>query len=291
MKNWIKGLIVAVVAMGIGIGQLNASPEFIAGKIPVVNSVDSIGIEDSFVSKPSTGRSGGSFSRSSGGWGSSKPSTPPSSKSSGTWGSKPSTPKSGGLWGSKPSTPPKVVPAPSSSSSSTKSSGSWWGSSSKSKPVAPANKTASSVDSKVNSSTKSTGKTFSSKESAVSSFKAANAKETAKGGKFTSHYEKEPATRPSHIPSTYNNHTVVYNPGMGGYGYWSGGGPGLGTWMMYDMMSDAVMLSAMSHNHGYYHGYGSPTYVGAGYVFNTFVVIIVLIVIILILTKVFSKNV
>lgn len=282
MKSWIKGLIIAVVAMGIGIGQLNASSEFIARETPVVNSVDSIGIEDSFVSKPSIGRSGG-------GWGSSS-----SSKSSGGWGSKPSTPKSGGLWGSKPSTPPKITPTP-IPSSNTKSSGSWWGSSSKPNTVKqnvviPQNKTASSVDSKVNSSTKSTGKTFSSKESAISSFKAANAKETAKGGKFTSHYEKEPSTRPSHIPSTYNNHTVVYNPGMGGYGYWSGGGPGLGTWMMYDMMSDALMLSAMSHNHGYYHG-GGPVYVGGGgYLFGTVITIIVLIIIVLILIKVFSKH-
>lgn len=112
----------------------------------------------------------------------------------------------------------------------------------------------------------------------MAAFKADNAKETAKGGKYTSQYDKEPATRPAHIPTTYNNNTIVYNPSQGGYGYWSGGGPGLGTWIMYDMLSDAAMISAMSHNHGYYHG---PVYhngsSGVGFTFFSIIMIMVIV--------------
>ena len=52
---------------------------------------------------------------------------------------------------------------------------------------------------------------------------------------------------------------------MGGYGYWSGGGPGIGTWMMYDMMSDAVMMNAMMSNRGYHVGPAPVVHAGHGY--------------------------
>lgn len=45
--------------------------------------------------------------------------------------------------------------------------------------------------------------------------------------------------------------SVTYNAGYGGYGYMH---PTLGTWMMYDMMSDAVMMSAVMRNDGYHVG-------------------------------------
>jgi len=280
MKNWIIGLLIATVAMSVG-SQVDASSKFNSYETPIVSvNVDSAPIVE-FVKGGS--RSSGSFSsgsRSSGGFGSSSRSSSGSSSrsSSGSFGSG---------WGSS-----KPSPAASSSSkpSTSTSNGSFsWGSSSSSKSsvVKPANKTASSVDSKITSSTKSSGKSFSSKESAISSFKADNAKETAKGGKFTSHYDSQPSTRPTHIPATTTvankNVNVTYNSQYGGYGYMH---PTLGTWMMYDMLSDAAMISAMSHNHGYYSGGGyGGGYNNGGYVayspgFSSFACVLFIIVVI-----------
>lgn len=281
MKNWISGLLIAVIAMGVGVGQIDASSKFNSYETPVVSvNVDNAPIVE-FVQK--VGRSSGSFSsgsRSSGGFGSSSRSSSGSSSrsSSGSFGSG---------WGSS-SSKPKSSPAASSSSkpstSTIKSSFSWGSSSSsKSSVVKPANKTASSVDSKITSSTKSSGKSFSSKESAISSFKADNAKETVKGGKFTSRYDSPPSVRPSHIPATTTvankNVNVTYNSQYGGYGYMH---PTLGTWMMYDMLSDAAMISAMSHNHGYYSGggYNNGGYVAYSPGFSSFACVLFIIVVI-----------
>lgn len=311
MNNWIKGLLIAVMAIGVGIGQLDASPRFeqrqpVVSEITVVSEMPvdaflvqrsssggfsggsrSSGGSFSSGSRSSSGGFGSSSSRSSGGFSSSSRSSSSSSRSSsGGFGSSsskhsaPSTSRSSSGGFSSSSSKPKS--SSSSSVSPSKPSTGWFSGGSSSKPttVKPSNSTASSVANKVNSGTKSSGKSYSSKESAVATFKADNAKETAKGGKYTSYYASEPATRPSHIPTTYNNHTVVYNPSYGGYGYWSGGGPGLGTWMMYDMMMDAAMLNAVSHNHGYYH---QPTVVytssgGFPYVFLIGFTVLVLVV-------------
>jgi hypothetical protein len=48
-----------------------------------------------------------------------------------------------------------------------------------------------------------------------------------------------------------SNVNVSYNSQYGGYGYMH---PTLGTWMMYDMISDAAMMSTMMRNDGYYVG-------------------------------------
>lgn len=126
-----------------------------------------------------------------------------------------------------------------------------------------------SVDSKVSAGMKSTGKTFSSKQAAVSDFKAKYAGETKAGGKFSSQYKSEPAKRPDHIPATTSvggqNVNVQYNGGMGGYGYYH---PSLGTWMMYDALSDAMMMNALMHREGYvvgHHGGGTTVVHNGGY--------------------------
>ncbi len=111
------------------------------------------------------------------------------------------------------------------------------------------------------------GKTFQTRDSAVADFKA------TKASTYTSRYASEPATRPQYIPNSYRSndgHTynITYNQSSGGYGYWGGGGPGLGTFIMYDMMSDAVMMNSMMARDNYY--VGSPpvanttTYVSGG---------------------------
>lgn len=102
------------------------------------------------------------------------------------------------------------------------------------------------------------GKAFTTKESATADFKAKY------GSQYTSSFKTEPASRPSYIPSRYRYNgrdvDIVYNPGMG-YGYWNGGGPGLGTFLLYDAISDAAnaaMISNAMANRGYYVGAVPP---------------------------------
>ena len=96
------------------------------------------------------------------------------------------------------------------------------------------------------------GNTTMSKDQAIADFK------TKKAAEYTSKFPTEPKVRPSYIPNTYSvggtNVNVVYNSGFGGYGYYH---PISHAWIAYDMMSDAVMLSAMMNRHGYV-GYAQP---------------------------------
>lgn len=127
---------------------------------------------------------------------------------------------------------------------------------------------------------KSSGKSFTDKKSAMKDFKSKNAT------KYTSKYATKPTTRPAHVPSTYSyngvNVNVNYHSSLGGYGYYSGGGPGLGTLIMYDMMLDNARCNRYMANQGYYvgtpmvyrssFGFGSPVLT-----FLFFVVIVVIV--------------
>lgn len=140
------------------------------------------------------------------------------SRSSGSSWSKPSSSKPSSNWSSKPSS--SARPSPSVS-----------------KPSTAATKSKEAVQTK--------GKSFSSKSEATAQFKKDNT------AKYTSKFTKEPSSRPSHIPQSTKvgnqNVNITYNSTYGGYGYMH---PTLGTWMMYDAMSDAVMLSVlMNQNH------------------------------------------
>jgi hypothetical protein len=103
---------------------------------------------------------------------------------------------------------------------------------------------------------KSQGKAFGSKKAAVSDFKSkAKSDPKTQAALAKSHpttFDKEPATRPSYVPQSYNNQTVVFN--NGGYGYYGAGGGwnALHTYMLLDTMSDVAMMNAMSHQ-GYYY--------------------------------------
>ncbi len=131
----------------------------------------------------------------------------------------------------------------------------------------------SSADKALYDRAKQSGTVFKSREEAAASFKKQYATE------FKSTFPKEPPVRPAYIPQTYSyppghSTTVVYNPRYGGYGYWSGGGPDLGTWMMYDILSDAAMSQRVYAQKGYYVG-EAPSSTALG----IFIWIIVLIVI------------
>jgi hypothetical protein len=141
-------------------------------------------------------------------------------------------------WGSKATSTP--------SASKPTVSGAWG---SKSAPAAANTAPKSAVDNAAYKAAKTSGKAFTTKDAAVADFKAKSAT------KYTSTYKTEPTTRPSHIPTTTtvggSNVNVSYNSQYGGYGYMH---PSLGTWMMYDMISDAAMMGVMMSRDGYYVG-------------------------------------
>jgi hypothetical protein len=124
------------------------------------------------------------------------------------------------------------------------------------KPGSAAHQTSARVGSKVEVSryqeAVKSGKAFTTRESAVSDFKTKNATI------FTNKFTTEPTKRPDYIPTNYNSggksYDVVYNPTSGGYGYWNGGGPGLGTWMVYDTLSDMAMMNTLMSRQNYYVG-------------------------------------
>lgn len=92
------------------------------------------------------------------------------------------------------------------------------------------------------------GTAFTSRDQAVSNF------QSKYGNQYSNHFTSQPATRPSWVPqsTSVGGHTynITYNSGYGGYGYY---GPG-GSWVMYDLMRDAVMLDMMMSHQGYYYG-------------------------------------
>ena len=107
-------------------------------------------------------------------------------------------------------------------------------------------------------SAKRNGTLFSSKTEASQAFKSRYSKD------YASTFASEPAVRPSYIPNSAvvggRDVNIVYNPGLGGYGYLH---PGLGTWMLFDALADAAMLDHAMSNRGYYWG-GAPVYVSHG---------------------------
>ena len=107
-------------------------------------------------------------------------------------------------------------------------------------------------------SAKRNGSLFSSKTEASQAFKSRYAKD------YTSTFASEPSVRPSYIPgSAYvggRNVNIMYNPGLGGYGYIH---PSLGTWMLFDALANTAMLDHAMSSRGYYWG-GAPVYVSHG---------------------------
>ena len=116
------------------------------------------------------------------------------------------------------------------------------------------------------------GTTFQNRSQAESAFRQRNA------GQFPSRYATQPSARPSHIPQSTRvdgrNVNVTYNAGLGGYGYLH---PTLGTWILYNAMTDAVMMSALMSRGGYYYGGAPGTYYGGGGGFFTGLILILLI--------------
>lgn len=159
-----------------------------------------------------------------------------------------SSSRSSGGWGSSSKSSPKPSPAPAPKVNNQTSKPNTAQQQTSSRPT-------SNVDRAKYENAVKSGKSFTSREKAVADFKAKNAT------KYTAKFDKEPATRPSYIPTTYRDSSgttrnIVYDNRGGGYGYWSGGNSGLGTFIMFDALSDMVMLNALMDKDGYY--VGSP---------------------------------
>jgi len=106
-------------------------------------------------------------------------------------------------------------------------------------------------------SARRTGTLFSTKTEAQSAFASRYSSQ------YGSTFQAEPASRPAWIPSSTlvdgRSVNVAYNPGLGGYGYLH---PSLGTWVLYNAMSDAIMMDSLMTHHNYY--YGAPVYLSHG---------------------------
>ena len=117
------------------------------------------------------------------------------------------------------------------------------------------------------------GTTFQNRSQAESAFRQRNA------GQYPSRYRSQPASRPGHVPQSTRvdgrNVNVTYNAGRGGYGYLH---PTLGTWIVYNAMTDAAMMSVLMSRGGYYYGGAPGTYYGGGGSFFTGLILILLIV-------------
>jgi hypothetical protein len=154
-------------------------------------------------------------------------------------------------------------------STPSKSSSSWF-----SKPQTSTRPQSNVERSKYEAASKS-GTVFKTRESAVADFKA------KKATTYTSKFATEPTKRPDHIPQTYKangtSYNITYNQNVGGYGYWNGGGPGLGTFMLYDALSDAVMMNTLMDRDHYYVG-DAPTVVSHSNTGSTFLTVMLWIV-------------
>lgn len=126
---------------------------------------------------------------------------------------------------------------------------------------------------------KQSGTVYTSREQATDSFKTKYAKE------FTTKFQEEPKARPTYIPPSYSptsnspSYTVVYNQRYGGYGYWNGGGPNLGTFVLYDALTDAAVTSNLMAQKGYYYGPPPPAshiMIVFGVIFGIIIVVVVI---------------
>ncbi|MEI6386932.1 MAG: hypothetical protein WCQ50_09860 [Spirochaetota bacterium] len=84
------------------------------------------------------------------------------------------------------------------------------------------------------------------------------------GSSYGSTFAAEPSARPSYIPATTmiggRSAGVLWNPGLGGYGYYDSL---LGRWMLYDAIGDAAMATGLMAGHGYAWG-APPVYASHG---------------------------
>ncbi len=105
---------------------------------------------------------------------------------------------------------------------------------------------------------KQNGTLYSNKSQAQSAFRNKYSKQY--GSKFAS----KPSRRPDYIPNSTTvkgrQYPISYNSQYGGYGYLNA----LGTFVLYDALSDTLMMNRLMNQNGYYYGGGMR----GGYIFG-----------------------
>jgi hypothetical protein len=228
MKTIIKSLKIIAFTL-VCFGQLDAAPY----------SSSSRSFSSSSSSRSSSSSPSRSFSSSSSSYSAPKASPPKSS----SYGAKSTSSSSFGSSSSSYKTP--TVSSPETKSSIWKSN------------TQTSTRLQSNVESNRYANAAKTGKVFQTRESAINDFKK------SKAATYTNSYVTEPTKRPDYIPPTYRSkdgrsYNVTFNQSYGGYGYWNGGGPGLGTFLLYDMMQDQAMLNLQMSRNNYYVGNPPP---------------------------------
>jgi hypothetical protein len=109
------------------------------------------------------------------------------------------------------------------------------------------------VDTAVQRKAATTGVAYKSKDEAVNAFRKNNA------DKYPTKFASEPVSRPSYVPKTTivngSTHTIIYDRGHGGYGYFIGP-----VWYPYSPMYDVAMVSMLMANSGpHYHYVSTPS--------------------------------
>jgi hypothetical protein len=135
---------------------------------------------------------------------------------------------------------------------------------------------------------KKNGTHFNDRKSATDAFKKNKGAEISQ--KYPTKFNSEPSTRPDYIPRSTtvggNTYNVTYNQSHGGYGYMDA----LGTFIVYDMLTDAAFMNTQMRQYGY--AYGQPQVYhasGGGFgiigILLTLVGVIVVVVIIVAIVK------
>lgn len=101
---------------------------------------------------------------------------------------------------------------------------------------------------------KKNGTHFNNRNEATAAFKKSKGAEIS--ANYPTKFSSKPATRPDYIPQSTsvggNTYNISYNDRYGGYGYMDA----LGTFMLYDMMTDQMFMNQQMRNYGY--AYGPP---------------------------------
>ncbi len=160
--------------------------------------------------------------------------------------------------------PSRVAPraSPSATPSLTpRSGGSVWGSRQAPSGAAPASQPRLATSRSLYDNARSKGTLYSNQGEASSAFRQKY------GSSYSSTFAAEPASRPSYIPATTmiggRSAGVMWNPGLGGYGYFDSL---LGRWMLYDAIGDVAMATGLMAGHGYAWG-APPVYASHGATF------------------------
>lgn len=138
----------------------------------------------------------------------------------------------------------------------------------------------SQADKALYSRAKQSGTVYQNREEAAKAF------EKKYSSSFATTFKEEPKTRPNYIPPATENRPIVYSERYGGYGYWNGGGPNLGTFILYNALADAAVRDNLMVQKGYYYG-PTPSNING---FSVVVIVFVVIAVIVIVSGVFLRK-